>query len=343
MIDLITDRSSWQNALSEIGNYDFYHVYDYHHLELAPGQTAMLLRYQSGNAVILLPLILRNIPNAPDNLIDATSVYGYSGPISTGATPEVAASFGRTLAGILKERGVISVFSRLHPLMDQSPLLDGLGDVSTAGYTVSVDLSKPPSEQWAEYRKGNRYDISRLLKSGFECRELSWKEYGDEFIAIYNETMRRVGASGSYFFPSAYYNELFHLDGVSTHLFGCFHGESLVCAGIFTLCGGIVQYHLSGTRENAVPAGPTRLMIDTVRVWAGDHRAHTLHLGGGVGGARDSLYTFKAGFSKQNHEFRLWKWIVDQDQYNRLCASRRVSPHTSYFPAYRSPAIPHGT
>lgn len=340
MIEFITDRNLWQQALDEVGGYDFYHTHGYHHLEQKPGETATLLRFRRGETLVLLPLLLRPLPAAlgrPD-LSDATSVYGYAGPLVRGEGP-VGAAFQQALETALRERGVVTVFSRLHPLMDHSALLAGLGEVTTVGTTVSVDLSQPPEAQRAAYRRDTKYNLNKLRRSGAEGRELPWAEYGDTFVAIYDETMRRVGAQGSYFFPRAYYDRLFDLEGVETHLFGCLQGGEVMCAGLFMLCQGTVQYHLSGTRDAALALGPSRLMLDTVRLWGVQRGALVLHLGGGVGGQRDSLFEFKAGFSKREHDFKLWRWVVNPQIYADLCSMSGGPRDSSFFPAYRAPAV----
>ena len=42
----------------------------------------------------------------------------------------------------------------------------------------------------------------------------------------------------------------------------------MISGGLFTLCDGIVQYHLGGTRNTALKLSPTVLIFDTVRRWA---------------------------------------------------------------------------
>lgn len=112
----------------------------------------------------------------------------------------------------------------------------------------------------------------------------------------------------------------------------------MLCAGIFTCCHDIVQYHLGGTKDKGLALSPARLMFDTVRLWATDLGYKTFHLGGGVGGHKDSLYQFKKGFSKTEHSFYLWKWVIDSQSYDHLCQTKNLDPTASdFFPAYRSP------
>ena len=122
----------------------------------------------------------------------------------------------------------------------------------------------------------------------------------------------------------------------------------VISGGLFTLCNGIVQYHLGGTRNTALKLSPTVLIFDTVRRWSPKNGAHTFHLGGGVGGKTDSLFQFKAQFSRRRHEFVTWRWIVAQETYRELSRQKQLSDlerglraiSPSFFPAYRCPSEP---
>jgi hypothetical protein len=90
------------------------------------------------------------------------------------------------------------------------------------------------------------------------------------------------------------------------------------------------------------------LLVETVRHWANENRAHTFHLGGGVGAKPDSLFKFKARFSRHRQKFATWRWIVGPEAYRELSVRKQVwnserglkpiSP--SFFPVYRCPAEP---
>jgi hypothetical protein len=49
---------------------------------------------------------------------------------------------------------------------------------------------------------------------------------------------------------------------------------------------------------------------------------------GGVGGGKDSLYHFKAGFSKQTHTFLTLRLIIDEEKYSHLLELRAKSLNT---------------
>ena len=155
--------------------------------------------------------------------------------------------------------------------------------------------------------------------------------------------MTRVGAEPHYFFPRSYFHELKNGLRGSLHLWLVRFRDSVACAGLFSEVCGIVQAHLLGSRPEYNRNEPTRLMMHSVRRWAKSRGNRLFHLGGGVGGRRDSLFQFKSGFSKLRGEFYTFRAVVDAKAYAALV--RACRPHMAtdaidtpdFFPAYRMP------
>jgi hypothetical protein len=348
------DACQWRQALASSHSHDTYHLPEYHRLaeRLGEGRGALFV-YRRGPHQIALPLLLRSLGRASgpgagsDARHDAAGVYGYPGPVSSQPVlpPEVVRGFGDALRGALRARGVVSVFSRLHPLLEQPALPPSCGEQTLAGTTVSIDLTLPLDEQRARYRGNHKRGVSKLIKRHVICTP-DWEHRRlDEFADIYQATMRRVGARGEYLFDRSYFHELIEALGEHAVLFTCTLEDELLCGGVFLVCRDIVQYHLGATADAHLELAPTKLMFDAVRIWATERGLRVFHLGGGLGGRRDSLLHFKQGFSDRSHPFRIWRWIVDSDAYARLCAQRdeRLAAQglrplaTDYFPAYRAP------
>jgi hypothetical protein len=348
-----SQRLEWTHAVRRARQCDFYFLPEYHALAERRGEgEPRLFVYEQAGHMIMLPLIIRTLADFSERANtwrDATSVYGYSGPLcSQEDIPRtVVDGFQRALIGALQELKAVSVFSRLHPLLPaQTILLEGLGEHRFGGDTVSINLSATPAEQHAHYHSTTRNRINRLARLGVTCALDIEQRHLPEFIALYHETMRRVKAEQSYFFDATYFTDLATALGSVLNLFVAKSpGGEVIAAGLFTLCDGIVEYHLGGTLDTALKLSPTVLIFETVRQWAIQNSAHTFHLGGGVGGKSDSLFQFKARFSRRRHKFFTWRWIVVPDVYRKLslqkdrwnseCGLRAVSG--SFFPAYRCP------
>ena len=343
MMRFLTTRQTdeWNDALRRVARHDFYFLPGYHALaEQQGGGRALLCVFERGGYLIALPLLLRAIGGA-EGWFDATSVYGYAGPVSSHADlPEaVLRDFQTTLRDALATQRIVAVFSRLHPLLPQSALLAGLGECRPGGQTVSIDLTLPPDVQRAQFRDTFRTRLNKLQRDGLtgvadpDLRHLA------DFVSIYHENMRRVNAHPSYFFEMEYFTQLASALGPRLCLFLAKSGDEILAAALCTLCDGIMQYHLGGSRDAALPLSPMTLVIDTARLWAIERGARALHLGGGVGAREDSLFLFKTGFSKCRHDFATWRWVVTPEIYAWLCEQREPSASPDFFPAYRSPVV----
>jgi len=346
------DVAEWQKVLTQVGAYDFYHLPEYHTLHKHRGDgDGFLIVYQEDNKIIALPLLIRGINSIPGldaftNYHDATSVYGYPGPIANEQgrnDPAFLARFARKLESYAREQGWISVFSRLNPLLANHQLLPGLGEVIGLSDTVTIDLSIPPEEQTARYRKSHRYEIRRARRKGMDVYiDTNWESYAS-FVEMYLSTMKRVQAASHYFFDQTYFDDLRIALRERLRLFVARMDGQICAASLFVLTSGIIQYHLSASNEHCLKWAPSKLIIDEARRWGVASGARWLHLGGGVGSREDALFRFKAGFSPLRRRFCIWKWIVQPEAYEQLARQRqhwleaKIIPFkkTNYFPAYR--------
>ena len=345
------DRTDWEATLSEVGQYDFYHLPSYHKLaELSGEGKAHLLVYRESGYTIIFPMLMHSIRDTAgledlgDNWYDGTSVYGYPGPVHSGkVVPDnVRQRFLAALEQFLTDQAVVCAFSRLHPLLYETDLLEGYGTVLDLAPTISIDLTASPEEQVGRYRKTTRNEIRQLERRGLSCVEDETEECWHEFVSIYYETMERVNARVDYYFSKEYFRYLRRSMASIFHLFVCQDEDNVACAGLFTLCNGIIQYHLSGICSEYLGSPSLyRLLIDSVRKWGNEVGAHTFHLGGGIGSKRDSLFEFKRSFSKREHPFSVWQHIVNREVYRELfnlrCSRAQKIPTDSYFPMYRHP------
>ena len=334
---LSVDDPRWASFLAHTPH-DVYHL---------PSYTAVAARQEGGEprallvegdqAQLLLPLILRRIPGS--DRPDATSAYGYPGPLWTGTERPTYVSEALVAgARTLRQEGVVSAFVRLHPLLNAAAP-PGLGTIVEHGQTVSMDLTVPEDVLWGQMRLNHRRDIRRAIQLGFVARMDETFAAYSEFKRLYRLTMARRAASPYYLFDDTYFDDLRDALAGQLHLCVVAREGAVAGAGLFFEAGRIVQYHLSGTDENLEHVQPTKLMMDYVRRWARQRGDTCLHLGGGLGGAPDSLFRFKEGFSPLRHPFRTMRIVLDEEEYRRLVAARSplIDPkdRSDYFPQYR--------
>ena len=324
------DAPEWVAVLGDVVH-DFYHLPAYVALCAAQeGATARALYVEDGTRRMLLPLLVR------DGL-DAASPYGYPGPVGDPAFFEQAL---RTGLEHLRAQDLVSVFVRLHPLLEPTPPPD-VGQLVRHGDTVSIDLTLSTEALWTQTSSGHRNQINRALRAGHRAYfDETWEHY-DAFQRLYLSTMGRVGAAPYYRFDKAYFEGLRQALGSAMHLCVVEIEGAMAAAGLFVETNGLVEYHLSGSDERFARERPTKLMLHTARGWAKERGDTRLHLGGGVGGSEDSLFLFKAGFSQERHPFYTLRMIANEERYADLVRARRpdtdVDDLSGYFPAYRTP------
>jgi len=352
-------EAEWRAALGGESRHDYYHLPQYHALAGRPGVgEARCLVYAEGPYTVALPLVLRPLEEAVPGAngsaagwTDATSVYGYPGPVAShdDVPAEVLARFRAAVRDRMTQLRVVAVFSRLNPLLPQHHLLAGLGECKVLSQTVSIDLTLPPEVQRARYRKTQKQALNRLRRAGLTCELDPAGTHLGEFVWLYHDSMRRLRAAEAYFFPDGHFERLFTTLRPHTNLFVCRYQGRMICAGLFLRCGGILQYHLCGTHPEYVDLGPTKLLIDEARLWGTAQGLRVLHLGGGTTArSDDSLMHFKIGFSDRRHDFAVWRCVLMPEVYQRLCRERARwlegnglrSASAEYFPAYRCPAVP---
>ncbi|MFV0540098.1 MAG: peptidoglycan bridge formation glycyltransferase FemA/FemB family protein [Aestuariibaculum sp.] len=338
ILDLVTEKSQWTKTLKEIGIFDFYHTYDYHQTSKNYDEKPILIVYRKDNVIIALPLLLRNIHNT--FFKDATSVYGYAGPISKGVDSDFDNIFFiEELKRFLSKIKVISVFSRLNPFIpNQCEILRNLGKVNRQGSVVNIDLNLDLQTQRANYRSRLKTHINKARRLCTVRNAITNSDL-QEFIDIYHENMNRVNAKKMYYFKKSYFEDLMANTKFKTELLLAIENQSgaIVAGSIFVVSNGIVQYHLSGTKSNFLHLTPTKLLIDEMRIIATNNNYNYFNLGGGLGGRDDdSLFDFKSSFSKDFKDFNLWKFISIPEIYNELISVKCPNLETDFFPKYRA-------
>lgn len=343
MIQIITEKKDWDAQLALFENLDFYHTYDYHCLSKSDTESPVLITYTVGAYVIAIPLLIRDIENS--DYKDAISVYGYVGALNLNLDSHFKKEdFHKALNTFFHEHKIVSVFSRLHPFLEEEDaFLKDFGETVELGKIVYIDLTQPLENQKAKY---NRRLKTYLNKSRKLCTVINANldEHLGAFIQLYHDNMRRLGAEDKYFFNDDYYRRILTSDDFEAELKLCVHNDTqtIIGAAIFIKKGHIVQYHLSGLSQDTFDVDPIKLIIDEMRIKATKEGFKYLNLGGGKGSKEDSLFRFKSSFSKDFKTFKIWKHIVDEEAYNTLVNKHfdgvtGIDPdNIHFFPAYRA-------
>lgn len=296
-----------------------------------------LVGVHAGSA--LFPLLLRELPYGEEGS-DAVTPYGYGGLLPLSAGSDAVADVGQ-LRDWCATNGVVSALLRLHPLLGGFEHLseaDGV-EVRRHGPTTAIDLARVEDGRLAGMSKGRKADLSVARRE----LEVSWDrsdEGLERFRAVYDETMRRIGAAGHYLFPAGYYRTLAEGLGEGLGVALALRGDELVGGSLFLAdrAGTFAHYHLSGTTDAGRELKAGTLLVHEGAVWAATRGCELLHLGGGTAGA-DSLYAFKRSFGGEEHEYSFATVVAEPERYDALVARRAEEPEPlrpDFFPAYRA-------
>jgi hypothetical protein len=354
-VTLLSPKDEAWSASVNMVDHDVYHLPEYvsfaAHQE---GGMPIAVFAQWGDHWLLIPLILLLLPDevGADNAghFDALSPYGYSSPLTNVVQPcDEAGVAGlerafQTCIHELSRLGVVSLFVRLHPMLPfPMHALTPFERIVLHGDTVFVDLSHSDDELWQQTRASHRRDILAARRRGTVAYiDDDWTRF-DEFFEIYHETMGRVQAEEYYLFPKSRFLGLKDAMGDHIHLSVVESEGSVVSAGIVSEVSGIVETHFAGTRDTGLKWSPNKLRIDFLRTWAKKRGNKILHLGGGVGGRRDTLFEFKQGFSPYVSGFHTARLVLNEQAYRDGVArwesanGIRADDIDGYFPPYRKP------
>ncbi|HIK56791.1 MAG TPA: GNAT family N-acetyltransferase [Synechococcales cyanobacterium M55_K2018_004] len=335
--------------------HDIFHLPQYVSLEAKRcGATPEAILLEEGDCIFFLPYLLRHCNDVADgeaipDLFDVVSPNGYAGILLNQAAleqPEFISAAMEQIIQFFGDRRICSAFLRLHPIINQGFHEIYSSEACTANVeTVMIDLTPSETEMQKQIRHGFREVIKKRKREGYVTKMQSLLGYVDVFNSIYEETMDRVGAAKSFYFGHDYFYQLAEELGEHLHLGVVELEGQVICVALYTECCGIVQYHLSGTKTEFVRQSPSVLLNDYVRFWAKERGNKVMHLGGGVGGAKDSLFHFKAGFSPLTCRLPVLRLITNPQEYRRLVelhaqglrTSVEQLVETNFFPAYRSP------
>jgi serine/alanine adding enzyme len=329
-LELVADEE-WDARLDALGLTDAYLKRGYLRAgaALTPAEPVLLHLAGHGGDVIFAGLRRAG----PTDLI---TPYGYGGPVTAGADPPVA-GFAEAYQEWCRACSAVSTFVLFHPLYANQELDLGFHVEALTG-TIAWDLAAD-TDLLAGMHRHHRRMVRRALGADAEVR-VSVYAPGDVdalagFRRLYDETMRRAGADAFYLFGDAYWTAL--ADGVPIVCVEVWQGSEQL-AGVLGLTGAPwLHYHLGASSESGRNLGASHLALYALARWGQQQGYSRLHLGGGVGGRRDSLFLYKERFAPDGEiPAAIGKAIHDPERYRELTGQTELSLQ-GFFPAYRAP------
>ena len=273
---------------------------------LDPGELVLL--HAEGT---VFPCVVREL----DGVRDVTGLYGFGGPVGD-------ERFYAAYEDWCRERGIVTTFTWFHPRFQNQRY--SRFHVEPRGGTVAWRLEGDLFEGL------HRHHRRAVRKAEAETRVTVAPADLSSFARLYEGTMAEKGATGFYYFPEEYWQSLTGRDWLV--LFEA-HEEGELRAALLGLASPPwLHYHLGASERTG---GANNLLFLEAARWAQANGYERFHLGGGVGGADDSLLEFKLRFDPGGLvESAVGKAIHDDDAYRRLGGEG----FDGFFPAYRRAA-----
>lgn len=359
------DQKKWHDLVDNMPMKDIFYTPEYAMVfERTQGEVrnsfggkAHLFFYGVNQNYIVYPFFKRKISELPffdyvspkrDELFDIVSPYGYSGPIMHVSDKKVEdplwKSFLTEFHSYCLENNIVAEFMRLHPFIrNDIPLKRFVSTLRESGEVVHIDLSLPKEVIWKNFKKSCRNAVTKAQRKNVKVFRSNTKWAISSFYNLYTETMTRRSAQRKYFFSISFFRDLFKiLKGNVTLLIAKYEGN-VISAAIFLNKYGFVHYYLSGSDINFLRLSPNELLLYKAIQRAKDDGYQIFNLGGGYQ-PNDSLFRFKASFSKSTVAFYTYAKVHHKRYYSLLCKAKDIYAkkigvgvkNKTYFPYYRS-------
>jgi hypothetical protein len=322
-------RSEWRSALSVFARIDVCQLPEYHvaYSTRTAGSKPMLWRYVEGAESFCYPFLLtpaswRTLEkNRVDTgYSDISSIYGYSGPLSTTADQGFLAAAWKTFDGwAAAEAKVIAEFIRFSPHAGTKAFAHPATGIE-ANRDIAVSRLPPTEEALlAALDAKTRNMIRKAEKSGLEAKELEPREWIPAFRSLYDETMNRNSSPDFFFYDDTYYAHLLALPRGEFRLFGVLREGALISAAIALVHGEGALYHLGASRQEFSNLGANNLCLFRMSCALLRQGVKFLNLGGGrTTSADDPLLRFKKSNGTGLEKFHIGKRILDAAGYQAV-------------------------
>lgn len=326
--DLVeVEPARWDALLARLGVTDVYYARGYVETAalLADGAPTFLhLAGRDGD--VIFPCLVRSDP------ADVVTPYGYGGPLGAGREPPYD-GFGAAYAAWCARRGVVSSFVTYHPLAANQAAAEATRFRALPLHgTVAWPLAE--GDLLERMHRHHRRLVRRARAHGLELDVCVAPPELGEFVAVYEETMRRAGAAGFYFFGEEYWRRL--AAAVPLVRIDVRDAGELAASVLGMGAPPWLHYHLGASTDAGRRSGASHLALLGLAEWGVEHGYEVLHLGGGVGGRDDSLFEYKLRFAPGGRvDAAVGKAVHDEARYAALTGAEHVD-WAGFFPAYRA-------
>lgn len=254
---------------------------------------------------------------------DWETPYGYGGPLTdSDISRECQIEFEQEIRMYCKQNNIVSQFIRFHPLLKNYELNQNFIEKKYMRDTIYIDTTQLELIQKNMDTK-NRNMVRKAKKNNVEIILKPITEL-DEFIPMYEETMKNKKADDYYTFKKDYFEYIKEFNENAFVAYAKLE-DRYISGAIFFFNEKFIHYHLSGSDWEYRKYSPNNLLLYEVACWANKKGIKKMHLGGGMS-ANDSLFGFKKQFNKNGRvKFYIGRTIFDSEKYKYLMEIRSKS------------------
>jgi hypothetical protein len=281
------------------------------------------LCFERGASRWLHSVHLTRIPGT--DLMDASSPYGYGGPVSGNSAPDFLAAAWDAYSAWMTERQVVVEYVRFHPVLANERHYGG--SVAENREVVLIDLTRGDHD--AGYEPRLRQSLKKAGRAGLVYLECDFADQAARFGAYYRDAMREIGADAFFQFQDDYFEQLGRCGlarlGVCQVAGGA--GDSAcpwLAACLFLEGAGMREYHLAATTSAGRAVAAPSFALHRGAMAARRLGYQSLYLGGGSDTLPDnSLLFFKSAYSPERLPYRTGSHVFDLVAYDEL---KRLHP-----------------
>ncbi len=326
LLDL-SNKKVWNSYLIKlpINQQDIYFTPEYYELYEKNGEgKAKCFVFEQNNKIALYPFLINSVNELGYKLdkeyFDIQGAYGYNGVISSSNDEEFINDFYEAFDNYCRENNIIAEFTRFHPLLGNYKFSEKNLNIVFDRKTILLDLTKDYDDIWKEEYSGkNRNMIKKAEKLGVTSYiSQDENDYAD-FIELYTETMKNVGATDYYYFDEMYFYNIRKGLKNNQHLIVSKINDEFVGGMLLFIYGDYAHYHLSARkREFGKYAINNHFLNYAIKV-AKEQGCKLFHFGGGTSSdENDPLFKFKSNFSTERGAFYFGKKIHNSEIYNSV-------------------------
>ncbi|WP_330112136.1 GNAT family N-acetyltransferase (plasmid) [Cetobacterium somerae] len=329
------DKQKWQEKFKLIKNKDVQYTYEYLYVFSKYESAEQILFYfESKNGVVYYPFLKRKIKGT--EYYDITSQYGYGGPLYNGEEynkENLIQEFRRKFDMYCLENKIVSEFIRFHPILRNHLGLENYMECINTSNVVYVDLTKSEEEILKNYKYSNRKSINKAIKLGVITEE---ENNLDEFIKIYNSTMKRNNAIEYYKFNQNFFK--YFIEELETNKIFYFakKNQDYISTELVLYSENYAHSYLGGTNSDFFSLSPNNLLKHNLIKILQQKGIKYFLLGGGYT-KDDGIYKYKESFNEKGIiPFYIGKKIHNQKKYDELVEKNGRKNETNFFPKYRA-------